>query len=410
MDNRAGRSPPMHGRGKLPQPYQLRQRNYWQTVTVPSKRALLWSVAEAVILFRYLAKEVLSTTAAVTVLLLVIVVSGRFVKYLAQAAAGDLAPNVLLAIIVFRIPSFLELILPLALFIGILLAYGRLYVDSEMTVMSACGISTGRLASYTLVPSALIGVLVAACSLYFSPLGIDQVQRIFRDTSSSQGLQSLVQGRFRVDEGSGRVTYVETMEADGRMRNVFAADRAVVDDDRPQQLAVVVAERGRIEVEAGTGQRFLRLEDGARYLGRPGAADYRVTDFDVLGQRLQAPQGQDYQKQDARRTLDLLRASEPVERATLQWRISLVLLVPVVALLALALSRTDHRSGRYRKMFPGFLLYMVYLVSLGGARDAMGQGRLPAELGLWWVHGLFLVLALALLFGPHWLQTRRGAR
>lgn len=357
------------------------------------------------ILFRYLAKEVLLTTAAVSALLLVVVVSGRFVKYLAQAAAGDLSPNVLLAIIAFRVPSFLELILPLALFIGILLAYGRMYVESEMTVLGACGISTARLALYTLAPAALVAALVAACSLYFSPMGIDQVQRIFQDASSSQGLQTLVEGRFRIDEASGRVTYVEAMDEDGRMRGVFAADLSQRNDDQP--FVAVVAERGRIEVEASSGERFLRLENGRRYLGQPGAADYQVTDFDVLGQRLHTQQEREYKKQDARPTAELWRAGGRLDRATLQWRVSLVLLVPVVTLVALALSRTDHRRGRYVKMFPGFLLYMVYLVSLSAARDALGQGRLPAGLGLWWVHGLFMALAIGLLFGPQWWRAQR---
>lgn len=347
------------------------------------------------------------TTTAVTALLLVIVVSGRFVKYLAQAAAGDLAPDVLLSIIAFRIPSFLELILPLALFISILLAYGRLYVDSEMTVMSACGISTRRLVWYTLAPAVLIAVVVAACSFYFSPQGIGQVQRIFSDASSSQGLQSLVADRFRVDRDSGRVTYVESVTEEGEMGGVFAADLVQAPGE---QLAVVVAEQGRIEVDAVSGDRFLRLEHGRRYLGSPGAADYQITDFEVLGQRLERQQERTYQKLDAWPTMALWHVDTPSAQATLQWRISLVLLVPIVAMIALALSRTDHRRGRYLKMFPGFLLYMLYLVSLGGARDALAQGRLSLNVGLWWVHGLFLLLAAGLLFGPQWWHALRSAR
>lgn len=359
------------------------------------------------ILFRYLAKEVLLTTAAVTALLLVIVVSGRFVKYLAEAAAGDLAPEVLLAVIAWRIPSFLEVILSLALFIGVLLAYGRMYVESEMTVMSASGLSTTRLTGYTLLPASLVAALVALCSLYLSPLGIDRVQRIFADASSTQGMQSLVEGRFRTDEDSGRVTYVERVDSEGQMRSVFSADQ--VRRGELPELAVVVAERGRIEVEASSGDRFLRLESGSRYLGQPGEADYQVTEFDVLGQRLQQQRTTYYQKHDARSSAKLWSDPNPESRATVQWRLSLILLVPVVTLLALALSRTNHRRGRFATMFPGFLLYMVYLVSLGGAREAMAKQRLPAELGLWWVHGVFLLLGLVLLAGPSlWRHLRRG--
>ena len=83
----------------------------------------------------------LKTVFAVTLTLLVIIMSGRFVKYLGQVTSGDFAPDVLLLVMLYRLPNFLEVVLPLGLFIGILLSYGRLYVDSEMTVMSACGMS-----------------------------------------------------------------------------------------------------------------------------------------------------------------------------------------------------------------------------------------------------------------------------
>ena len=166
------------------------------------------------ILFRYLAKEILISLFAVSATLLVIVMSGRFVKYLAQAAAGKLSPDILLNIMVYRLPSFLELVLPLSLFIAILLAYGRMYVESEMTVMAACGLSDRRLAVYTLVPSICVAVVVGYLSLYASPIGIGKVQEIFEDTQNSSGLELLIEGRFRVDEQSGRVTYVESLDND----------------------------------------------------------------------------------------------------------------------------------------------------------------------------------------------------
>ena len=86
-------------------------------------------------LLRYLNREVLTHTVAVSSILLVIIISGRFVKYLAEAAVGDLATNILLPVMLYRMPGFLELIIPLGLFIGILMSYGRLYVESEMVVL-----------------------------------------------------------------------------------------------------------------------------------------------------------------------------------------------------------------------------------------------------------------------------------
>ena len=63
------------------------------------------------IVFRYLSREVMLTLSAVSAVLLVIIMSGRFIKYLAQAAQGALDPGVLFLIMGFRLPGFLELIL-----------------------------------------------------------------------------------------------------------------------------------------------------------------------------------------------------------------------------------------------------------------------------------------------------------
>jgi lipopolysaccharide export system permease protein len=71
--------------------------------------------------------------------------------------------------------------------------------------------------------------------------------------------------------------------------------------------------------------------------------------------------------------------------------------VPIVAIIALCLSRTDHRRGRYIKMAPAFALYLVYLVLLANARAAMESGAGPIV--LWRVHLLYLLLALWLLYG-----------
>jgi len=359
------------------------------------------------ILFRYLAKEILLTLFAVSATLLVIVMSGRFVKYLAEAASGDLAPDVVFSIMAYRLPSFLELVLPLGLLIAILLAYGRLYVESEMTVMSACGLSTRRLAVFTLVPASAVALLVLGLSLYASPLGIAKVQEIFQDAKNSSGLEMLVAGRFRIDKKSGRVTYVERLDDKQVMEEVFSAEQSK--DKHDDKLSVVLAERATIQnIEQHSG-RYLVLENGFQYLGKPGSQELRVTKFDQFGQLIKQAKSSSniYKKADARSTEQLLASTKLEDKATLQWRFSLGILVPIVALIAQALSQTNHRRGRYVKMLPAFLIYIIYSVLLSAARDGIEKGQIPLEWGMWWVHGVFLIIALCLLFGADvWRRLR----
>ncbi|MCY1314650.1 Lipopolysaccharide export system permease protein LptF [compost metagenome] len=70
----------------------------------------------------------------------------------------------------------------------------------------------------------------------------------------------------------------------------------------------------------------------------------------------------------------------------------------VVTLLAVPLSRVNPRQGRFLKLLPAVLLYMSYLALLIAARGMLDKGKLSFSLGLWWVHGIFLVVGLLLLY------------
>ena len=98
---------------------------------------------------------------AVAGILLLVIMGSRFIRYFSDAAEGDFPVTILGSLMVFHLPGFMELILPLSFFLGILLAYGQLYMNSEITVMVACGMSPTRLLRVTLLPASVVAVLVA---------------------------------------------------------------------------------------------------------------------------------------------------------------------------------------------------------------------------------------------------------
>ena len=361
------------------------------------------------ILYRYIASELLKSMFAVTFTLLVIIMSGRLVKYLADVASGDLSPDFLFLIMLYRMPNFLEVIVPLGMFIGILLSYGRLYVDSEIAVMNACGVSRLQLLTLAATPIALVTLLVGLLSTVVSPAGIRAYEDLLIKSKASDGLRAAVEGRFRLDQKTGRVTYIERLgRDDDSMNGVFIAHPVDAEKDR-MLLAVVTADTGVFKRDEASGQRYLLLNKGVRYVGEPGELDYQVARFERYGQWLPDEQASRGRKAvDGKSTGQLFQSDQLEDRAALQWRLSLALLVPIVALIAVALSKTDHRSGRYVKMFPAFLLYMVYLVALNTGREALVSGDLPLMPGLWLIHGLFLVLGILLLLGPDWLRRLRS--
>ena len=364
------------------------------------------------IIFRYLSKQILQVMLAVTSVVLLIIMSGRFVNYLAQAAAGSLKADFLFAIIGFRIPEFLVMILPLGLFLGIILGYGRLYVDNEMTVISACGISQHQLLAMSMVPALGVMLLVALLSLFVAPLGMNKVDRIFAEQDALTEFDTLVPGRFQ-KFGSQRSTYTEAISDNNQqMENVFIANRNASGSSLGS-VTILLSENARLELNSGEAkERYLLLNDGYRYDLTPGQLPLRVIKFKNYGLRMaQHPSRKEITKEQALPTATLLTVDKPNYKGELQWRISLPLLIPIVVLMAVPLARVNPRQGRYVKLLPGLLLYLFYLALLMSCRGAIEDGRLSPHIGLWPIHGFYLLIAILLyLFEPAklWLSRRRA--
>ncbi|GAA3910913.1 LPS export ABC transporter permease LptF [Halomonas cibimaris] len=357
------------------------------------------------ILFRYLTREVLLTMSAVAGVLLLVIMGGRFIRYFADVAEGEFPVTVLGNLMLFHLPGFMELVLPLAFFLGILLAYGQLYMNSEITVMVACGISPMRLLQITLLPCAVVAVLVGICSLWLAPWGSMATEGIIQEQRSRLDASVLTPGRFQ-DFGAGRTAYITGFSDDGRqMQNVFVHELGSRGDDLPNY--VTRAEQGYQQVRDETGSRFLVLEDGDRFSVVPGDLQAEHLAFERytirLGESktLSASDEAEFQPTKA-----LWRSEAPGAKAQWQWRMGVPLMVFVLALIAQPLSRVNPRQGRFAKLLPAVFLYVAYLSLLLAAVDAVGSGSLPAAIGVWPVHAAFFALGLALV----WRLQRKGMR
>ena len=360
------------------------------------------------IIFRYLAKQVLVSMLAVTFILLLVFMSGRFIKYLAKAASGGISPDILFSIMAYRLPGFLELILPLGFFIGILLAYGRMYLESEMTVLHACGYSDRRLLMVTLGYSCVVAVFVGVLSLFFTPFGMQKVESLLYEQSKLTEFEMLFPGKFQSFKSGASTTYAESLSDDKKtMFNVFISEKS----EKNNTHNLVYAESGTQRIDKQTGERFLELHNGTSYEGSPGALDYHVIEFESYGVLIEeSNEEQGAAKEEAISTRDLWGATDLKSKALLQWRISLPLLVPIVTLLAVSVSRVNPRQGRFFHLFPAMMMYVGYLGLLIVARKSVGKGEIPSWLGLWGVHLLFFMLSLILLTKDRWLSSLRRRR
>jgi lipopolysaccharide export system permease protein len=349
------------------------------------------------IIQRYLFREILYTLIALTILLLLIYISHRFMVYLVDASAGNLPTQFILQLLVTRLLSDLVLILPLGFFLAILLALGRLYKDNEVTALAACGVGipTPSILALGLTFALFIGVL----SLVVAPWAKAHMHQLITHIAAVGEVSGIAAGRFKeLIQGQG-IFYVEQVDAEQKvMKTVFAQANL------PDRRIVLVAKRSYQTVEAG--ELYLTFVEGRRYDNKPNALNYEITEF--TEHRIRIPKRVptlNSKEREAVPTIALLGAKDPAYQAELQWRVSLPLSVVLLAMLAVPLSHTTPRQGQYAKILTGILIYLIYNNLLNIAKKWLEQGDISPQLGVWWVHG-GLLLIIAILANISFLKSQ----
>ncbi len=358
------------------------------------------------ILSRYLSRDILQTTFAVCVVLLLIFLGGRFARYLADAASGKISAEILFTLLLYRIPMILERILPISLFLGILLVYGRMYMDNEVAVLNASGVSLVSLLFASAGAIGLVSVLVAVMTLYLAPYSVSHVEQVLNREKMRSELDLLEAGQF-LPLRSGGVVYSGAIADDrSAMHDIFIMRQMAQGD-----WVILRSLSGHQKYDESTDERYLVLDGGYRYTLVPGRLSADRLQFSRLQQHLQP--ATDYKARrfeyDSLSTSQLFTDERIKSKAVLQWRISLILLVPIVAGLAVAMSRTTPRRGRYIKLLPAMLLYFAYMMSLDVWRQRIAEGDLPLILGYLAPHLPFLIIGMAFLYSEQlvlWWRSR----
>lgn len=361
------------------------------------------------ILLRYFAKEVYTTLIATTLVLLLIFISNQFILYLSRAAAGGIPVRTVMQLMSLQVPLLLGYLLPLSLFLGILLAYGRLYVDNEMLVLSACGLSKGRLLAITLTFSSLAVIFIAVLMVWVEPVLAWYRDHIFAEAAAASPLETVIPGRFQTIAGKWSV-YIGDVSVDhSQLNDLFVAK---MPDSPTAPWTIVSAAGGKEWRDPKSGDRFMVLKDGYRYAGIPGHKDFQVVKYGQYGVRIE--EGKLHINKDAEfmstKELWQKRKTDAQAAGELQWRFTMPISAFILAFMAVPLSRVRPRKGRYAKILPAMLIYIVYADLIFVADAAIEKNNLNSY-GMWGIHGLMLLVALALmLYFVGWEQIKKFFR
>jgi len=361
---------------------------------------------------RYLVRELLVSFLAAVAILLLVTVGATVADLLAKIARGRVAADLLLALIGLRTVDSLTLLVPLALFLGVQLAYGRLYRESEMAVFAASGLPVTGLVRPLLLLAVPMTLAMALISFWLAPAAVRQAQALQEEASRSLIVAGLEPGRFVELPNNDGVMYVDSMNADGtKFQKMFVASERTDAEAGRTSLNVITAADGELYHDANGAERYLGLNDGFRVEGVLGQDNYRLMRYarnDVKLTDTEADANADSVKRSAP-TTDLLASNDIVQRTEFQWRLAAPLSVLVLVLLALPLAKSSPREPRYARLLIALLSWVVYYNCLAIGRSKLSQGVFDPRIGFWWVQVPTALLAVYLLWRSQRLPRPRPA-
>jgi len=346
------------------------------------------------IIARYLIKEIAQTLFGVSLVLMLVGLSGQLVGVFAEVAAGTLSVSTVMMVLGLKTLSMLMVILPLSLYLAVLMTLSRFYQNNEMAALSASGVSQIYVVQVVLSFAFLFSILLGIFSFQIIPWTNGLQQDITIKAENSSELEGMTAGRFREVSAGVGIMYVEGLNDEHtQMQGVFLQQRL----NNNTEL-VIRANKGQRTIDDKTGDRFMVLENGVRYQKTPGQLDYTMIAFEQHGVRIHEKSAATKQKKHiAIPTLELIKKDGLIYKAEFHSRLAPILLALLLSALAVPLSQTSPRQGSYLRLGIGLLVYIVVtnLISLG--KTWIAQGNVPSLVGLWWVHAILLFFVIILL-------------
>lgn len=344
------------------------------------------------IIIRYLVRETFKSQLAILFILLLIFFCQKLVRILGAAVDGDIPTNLVLSLLGLGVPEMAQLILPLSLFLGLLMTFGRLYAESEITVMHACGLSRNVLLKSAAWLALATAVVATVNVLWLSPWSSRHQDEVLAEARANPGMATLAEGQFQQSQDGNSVLFVGNVSGK-EFEHVFLAQMRPRDNARP---SVVVADHGTV-AQGDDGSQIVTLNKGTRYEGTAMMRDFRITDFTdyqaLIGHQAVTVDPNNVEQMDMR---TLWRSDEIGARAEFHWRLTLILSVLVMAIIVVPLSVVNPRQGRVLSMLPAMLLYLIFFLLQTSLRSNAGKGKLDPLVWMWLTNAVYVAIAVAL--------------
>lgn len=342
---------------------------------------------------RSLTQELISTAAGAFLILVGIVIAQRAGNLIRLAAKGILPNDAITTLLGFNMVKFLPMILSLTLFLAVLMTLSRWYRDSEMVIWFSSGMSITAWIRPVLNFVLPVILLILLLSLFVMPWAISKGEDFRMQLESRDELASISPGVFKESSNGERVFFIESFDELGNIvKNVF------VQSIQHQKLGIIVAAEGHRMIEKN-GDHFVVMENGRRYQGTRGTAEYSTTQFEKYAIRVEAKEAkQRPPSTESQASKDLFFSNNLAHKAELQWRFAIPISALILSLLAIPLSALDPRAGRSANFMLTLIIYIIYNNLLSIMYAWIIQDKVHFVVGLWPVHLVFMALVVYMFY------------
>jgi len=356
------------------------------------------------VLDQMIMKDLLKTVLAVLSVIVIIIVSRKFIKVLAKAIEGSISNETVLSILGLKTVVAIAAFLPAAVFMAILMVLGRMYRDQEMAAVASAGGGAGRIYKAVFLLVLPLSIVAAGLSLVATPWAEAKMRFLVHEDQKVADVRGIAAGRFSEYSHGELVFYTEDVDSNQRMTNVFVQNRA------GGKLGVVNAKYGWLKHLPGG--LYLVLQQGERVQGIPGEMGFVIERFSEYAVRLEKKTTVLEDHRDGATSRDLWESNKVLDIAEMQQRLSIPLAVIFLSFLAVPLAKLSPRGGVYGSLIIAFAIYFVYGNLKRVAHSWVVNGVIPVSVGYFGVYLLLLLLGVVLLirlYGKEWivLQIRQ---
>ncbi len=340
------------------------------------------------IIERYITRELLIPFTVVLVILTGLFASFSSARFLAGAITETLGFAAMINLVLLKTLIALEVLVPIALYVAVIIGLGRLNKDQEMNVLRSVGISNGRIILIVLMVAIPIGILSGILSIYARPWAYAESYILDAQAEAELNTNRLQAGRFYGADNSGRVVYVRDKdEPDKRMQHMFHYIRK---DGKSEIIIAKEAQQLKLTAQL---QPQIELSEGYLYQLSHTVNKDSMIKFDKLIYFIDDENNVVNYRRKAATTRQLWNSDQPREIAELQWRLSRPIATVLLALIAISFTRTAPRQDKGDKTyFIAAMVFAIYYNLSGLAQTWVEQGVVNSIPGIWWLYLLILIL------------------